>query len=111
MLALPPNFCWKKGGDAGRIPNDCPVGSRRIGAGICRYSCKSGYREVLGVCWKGIRSYVPKSISNFDSSIPCRANEYKGGALCYRDCTKVGLVNCGIGACSISKGGCGSAIA
>lgn len=111
MAALPPNFCWKKGGDAGRIPTDCPDDYKRIGIGICRAKCKSHYKDVAGVCWKGFKSYVPKSISNFDKDIPCRENEYKSGALCYRDCRDVGMINCGIGACSISKSGCGSAVA
>jgi len=31
---------------------------------------------------------------------------YKSGALCYRDCGKIGLVNCGIGMCASSSDNC-----
>jgi len=30
--------------------------------------------------------------------------------LCYRNCEKAGLVNCGIAACSMSRDGCKSAV-
>jgi hypothetical protein len=35
---------------------------------------------------------------------------YKGGALCYRDCSKATMANCGIGACSRDSESCVSSI-
>jgi len=35
---------------------------------------------------------------------------YKFGALCYRDCNKKGMVNCGIGACAANTAACISGI-
>lgn len=64
MKAMPPEFCWKSGADAGRIPTDCPDGWERKLA-LCYEKCKSGYKHVLGVCWKFPKSYIPKSITNF----------------------------------------------
>jgi len=48
--SLPPEFCWKKGGDVGIIPTGCPSGFHRELA-LCYKYCPSGYRNVLGVCW------------------------------------------------------------
>ncbi len=42
-------------------------------------------------------SYIPKYLTNFDSRIPCDNGDYKSGALCYRDCKKASMINCGIG--------------
>lgn len=55
-------------------------------------------------------AYIPKYLTNFDSSVPCEEGQYKSGALCYRDCTKAGMLNCGIGACAISSTVCASSI-
>ena len=54
--------------------------------------------------------YWPHSMTNFDGRIPCPAGRYKSGALCYRDCGKIGMVNCGIGACARDSGACASNI-
>jgi len=40
----------------------CPNNHKEIGTSLCRERCRSGYSEVLGVCWKGLRSYVPKTV-------------------------------------------------
>ena len=117
MASIPPSFCYKKNGDAGKIPTGCPSGWFRSVA-LCYKNCKEGYKHVLGVCWqkkcpKGYKdhgltcfkfnwlksktkvkdSYVPSSMNNFDSRIPCPDEHYKSGALCYRNCNKAGLVN------------------
>jgi len=57
-------------------------------------------------------SHVPKSITNFDSRVLCDDPDkyYKSGALCYRDCKINGMVNCGIGACSLSTKQCAAGI-
>ena len=128
--AYPPEFCWKRGGDIGIIPIGCPDGYFRSVA-LCYEYCKKGYSFVLGVCWHdcqrgsdigafcvdwfyvhGKHSYIPKSLTNFATNIPCGFNQYRpvGSALCYRDCRKIGMVNCGIGACARDLTSCGGAV-
>ena len=127
---MPPDFCWKKGADVGVIPTACPAGWFRFLA-LCYQNCRSGYNFVIGVCWGGCEagyanhpascyknlfrwyfkhSYIPSSMTNFDSRVPCPAGMYRGAALCYRDCNKIGLLNCGIGACSGSSAKCAETI-
>ena len=130
MSSFPGEFCWKHGADAGKIPHNCPEGYERKLA-LCYEKCHDGDRHVGGVCWSvcshGYRdigvscckalhchvkhSYIPHSITNFDSKIACDAGMYKSGALCYRDCGKIGYANCGIGACASNKANCASQIA
>jgi len=134
---IPPNFCWKKGADFGVIPTGCPSGFFRYLA-LCFQNCKSGYSFDGGLlcikacppdtttypltcthwswlAWEdwtvGRDPYFTQSLTNFDSRIPCPAGMYKGAALCYRDCAKIGLVNCGIGMCASSSASCASGIA
>ena len=123
---VPPSFCWKKGGDWGTIPTACPSGYFRYLA-MCYKECDGGYGFTLGVCWqicpsgytnlglvcgKNIfkwffkNSFIPHILTNFDSRVPCPAGMYKGLALCYRDCNKNLMVNCGIGACAQSTASC-----
>ena len=133
LSAIPGSFCYKKGADAGTIPTGCPDGYFRSAA-LCYQNCRSGYTFVLGVCWEKCRSgytdmgltcfkwnwfksksygkdsYMSSSITNFSDRIPCPTDMYKSGALCYRDCAKAGLVNCGIGACASSSESCGAGI-
>jgi len=128
--SLPPLYCWKKGGDAGIIPSNCPEGFERRAA-LCFKKCNAGYKHIAGLCYKNCpegfkdhgltcykhffkwhfkKSYIPKSLTNFHKDVTCPGRMYHGGALCYRNCEVVGLVNCGIGACSIDKSTCGKAI-
>jgi len=128
MDSIPADFCWKKPLDFGTIPTNCPKGYFRSLA-LCYEECKPGYKHVLGVCWascsagyndiglvctKGIsdwffkKSYIPKSLTNFSDQIKCNADNYKLGALCYRDCKTLDMVNCGIGACAVSAESCGA---
>jgi len=133
--SVPPTFCWKKGADVGIVPTGCPKGYFRYLA-LCIQDCKSGYSFDGGLlCIKncppntttyaltcthwdalvwndwtvGRDPYAPHSITNFD--VPCPSGYYKGGALCYRDCGKIGLVNCGIGMCAASREACAAGIA
>lgn len=112
---IPPSFCYKKGADFGRIPSECPDGMEKRAA-LCFDPCGSGYYHFGGVCWqacgsykdiglicsKGFldwfwkKSYIPHSISFLSDNVVCKDGEYKAGALCYRDCKKNGMVNCGI---------------
>ena len=133
LANIPPSFCWKKGADAGSIPTGCPSGFYRSLA-ICIEDCDDGYKAVAGVCWekcggkhpkdvgafcankyglgwKAKDTYIPKSLTNFDSRVPCSASKYKVGALCYRDCNNIAMKNCGIGACSFDSSSCGAKIA
>jgi hypothetical protein len=117
--AMPPGFCWKKGADAGVIPTGCPKGFFRSLA-LCFEYCAPGYTHILGICyldcesgyvnhgltcfkniisWYFKKSYIPRSLTNFSDEVPCPGNMYRMGALCYRDCTLIGMDNCGIGAC------------
>ena len=128
---IPPSFCYKKGADFGTIPTTCSSGYFRYLA-LCYRNCDSGYKFVLGVCWqtcgKGYsdhgltcyknlfswhfkKSYIPSSYTNFDSRVTCESGKYKAGALCYRDCKKIGLLNCGIGACAATTESCATSIA
>lgn len=131
LSVIPPNFCYKKGGDAGYIPTKCPDGYFRSLA-LCYQNCKDDYKFVAGVCWQtcprrykdhGLtcykkfwkwfwkKSYIPGSLTNFSSKIPCNSNNhYKSGALCYKDCKQLGMVNCGIGACAATSGSCAATI-
>ena len=128
MESISPPFCWKKGGDAGLIPTGCPAGYFRnlalcyvncdkgyvFSAGSCWEECPQGYQTILLSCQKGNeiltsyvkKSYIPKSLTNFASEVPCRQGLYKEGALCYRDCNLIGMKNCGIGACSLTTEDC-----
>lgn len=119
MNSLPPLWCWKKGGDAGTIPTDCPEGwfrslalcyknceeDYKFIAGVCYKNCEEGYKDHGLSCFKDIfhwyfkKSYIPESMTNFDKRVPCPGDMYHSGALCYRDCNILGLDNCGIGAC------------
>ena len=126
---IPPTFCWKKNGDAGIIPTACPEGYFRSLA-LCFKTCDDGYSHILGICYKNCdegyadhglscfkhifnwyfkSSYIPDSKTNFE--VDCDQGYYLMGALCYRDCAKVGMDNCGIGACAGSGGLCGASIA
>ena len=130
LSSLPPAFCWKKGGDAGKIPQNCPKGFTRKGA-LCEENCKGDYRLIGGVCYRNCKkgykdhglscysnflkwyfksSYVPKRLTNFDKKVTCPGKMYHSGALCYRDCNIIGLTNCGIGACAIDKNTCGEKV-
>ena len=126
MNSLPPLWCWKKDGDAGTIPTDCPEGwfrslalcykncddDYKFIAGVCYKNCEEGYRDDGLTCYKDIlhwyfkKSYIPESITNFDERVPCPGDMYKSGALCYRNCNILGLDNCGIGACSVDSETC-----
>jgi len=127
--SVPPTICWKKGGDVGIIPTGCPAGYFRYlalcfkncepgtsfdGGALCIGGCPSGYATHPLTCYKfpfgiiGRRTYFPKSITNFEA--PCNPGYYRGGALCYRDCNKIGMINCGIGMCAASSEACASGI-
>jgi hypothetical protein len=56
------------------------------------------------------RSNIPASYTNFHEQAICPMGYYKFGALCYRNCDKIGHVNCGIGACAASTEECISGI-
>jgi hypothetical protein len=130
MENIPPDFCWKKGADFGKIPTDCPTGYFRSLA-LCYQNCDDGYKFVLGVCWAHCESgyddhgatcyksffhwyfkhsYIPSSLTNFSSQVPCPRGMYRQGALCYRNCENIAMENCGFAACSASKESCMSSI-
>jgi len=138
IKVLPPSFCYKSGLDPGRVPTDCPTGYFRS-LQLCYKNCQPDETFVAGVCWESScrkdyvdfgatctkcwfegallkcdtyskRSYISESITNFSDLITCNVEEYKSGALCYRDCGKAGLTNCGIGACANSSLACVSGI-
>jgi len=132
MASIPQSFCWKKGGDAGIIPNQCPPGYFRSMA-LCYVNCDPGYDFFGGVCWQRCdpgyanhgatcyknlirfyfkKSYIPKSITNFSDQIACTPGYYKpaGAALCYRDCKNIEMENCGIGACASDTATCATTI-
>jgi len=131
VSSIPPSFCYKKGGDVGTIPTACSSGYFRslalcyadcgsgyyFTAGVCWESCGSGYRDDGLSCYRSLfnwyfkRSYIPSSYTNFDSRAACSPGLYKSGALCYRDCSQIGLLNCGIGACAATTASCASTIA
>ena len=51
LNSVPPLWCWKKDGDVGKIPTDCPPGWFRSLA-LCYEYCKDNYRHIAGVCYK-----------------------------------------------------------
>jgi len=126
ISAFPSSFCAKNGGDAGTIPTECVDGWVRQGAmcykkcdpdmdlvaGVCWKKCKSGYKNLGLACFKKPfkfyfkSSYVTKAATNFDTQSTCKAGNYKFGALCYRDCQNINMVNCGIGYCAMDKNQC-----
>lgn len=99
------DFCWVKGGNAGHIPTGCPEGFFRYLA-MCYKICDRHYMFRDGYCYHGWKIYWPKQYTNFSQNIPCPVGYYKAGALCYKDCNNIGMMNCGIGACSKNKNGC-----
>ena len=124
--SVPPAFCFKKGADAGVIPDGCPEGFFRSAA-LCYAYCSPGWKHILGICYNGCEkgyddhgltcyksffhwyfksSYIPESITNFSDRVPCPGDMYKSLALCYRDCNHIGMANCGIGACSSDSTSC-----
>jgi hypothetical protein len=126
---VPASICWKKGGDVGYIPTGCPSGYFRHlalcfencrpgyrfdGGALCKKGCDSGWDTHPLTCYRwffqvrGRDTYFPRSITNFEA--PCSDGYYRSGALCYRDCGKVGMVNCGIGMCAASNESCGLGI-
>lgn len=130
LSQIPAEFCYKRGGDFGVIPTLCDCGYFRFLA-LCYRDCPAGYYFLLGVCWSACpsgytdigllcisisgvvvkNSFISESKTNFDAVAICPQHMYKAGALCYRDCTMIGLVNCGIGACASSDQECASKIA
>jgi len=128
--SVPPSICWKKGGDVGQPPRACPMGYFRHhelcfqnckpgysfdGGALCIQNCERGWDTHPLTCFKLIfqvrtrDSYFTHSITNFEA--PCNEGQYKSAALCYRDCTQIGMVNCGIGMCAASDTSCGLGIA
>lgn len=130
MQVVPPMWCWKKNGDAGVLPTGCPEGYFRSAAlcyrncnngysffgGVCYERCKAGFKDHGLSCYKHLfkwyfkKSYIPRSITNFSSEIPCPGASYRGGALCYRDCKLIFMENCGIGACASDSFSCATTI-
>ena len=131
---MPPDFCWKSGGDVGEMPTNCkgehpnkvmalcyancPVADWSMDwAGTCWELCHDPYDNVLFICYKSFwhwyfkSSHIPHSVTFFNDDAGCWDDLYKAGALCYRDCAAIGMVNCGLWACAKSGDTCGSAIA
>ena len=124
---LPSMFCWKKNNER-IIPTNCPEGYFRYGA-LCYQNCKENYSFHLGVCYEDCssdqkdyalfcknplkvkKSYIPSSITNLSSAVTCPEGLIKSGALCYSNCKRIGMFNCGGEACSSSKATCGLEIA
>ena len=120
----------QKGADFGKLPycgyntvkrglmcyNRCRSGYS-YKALLCYKRCPSGYKDHGLSCYKSLfrwhskESYGPKDYTNFHYKAVCRSSYYKSGALCYRDCRNIGLQNCGIGACSLTRADCGASIA
>jgi len=106
---------------AGVCWEECPEGYGDSGA-ICHKNCDKGWKDIGLFCdrWhkahlqskkielKPKKSYMPSSITNFDSRVTCETNDiyYKSGALCYRNCSKLAMINCGIGACALDTKAC-----
>lgn len=119
------SFCWKKGGDFGQFPIDCPEGFVR-NLGVCHTPCKPGYSFNMLSCWETCssngsdvlfgckepsgfhfkKSYLPDILTNFNNRVLCPNGTYKAAALCYRDCGIQKLENCGFAACALSREGC-----
>ena len=126
MTAVPPAFCWKKGGDFGKIPTRCPDGyfrflamcyancgpNRHFILGVCYDNCEKGYDNHPLSCYKSLfrwyfkYSRIPHQLTNFSDKIPCDGDMYRFGALCYRNCETIEMFNCGIGACVSDKDAC-----
>ena len=128
--AMPQDFCWKKGGDFGKIPTNCPNNYERILA-LCFEKCKPGYKHFLGVCWrekcdqgytehrftcfKNVikwyfkNAYIPNSLTKFNKLVTCPDGMHQTGALCYRNCPD-DMVSCGIGACAKSNEDCANTL-
>jgi len=123
-------FVGKKGADVGVIPTGCPPGYFRHLA-LCFENCRAGHHFdggalCIGTCPGGFTTfpltctrwwppkttgrgvYAPHSITNFDA--PCQDGYYKGGALCYRDCNRIQMANCGIGMCASDSQACSAGI-
>lgn len=127
MEAMPPAFCWKKGGDFGVVPTACPNGYFRSLA-LCFEHCREGFTHIAGICYRNCdggmtnlglsclrwipfrfyfkQSYIPRSLTNFSSEVACPGDMYRLGALCYRNCELIGMKNCGGGACVNSASSC-----
>ena len=131
---MPPDFCWKSGGDVGEMPTNCKGGHPHKvmalcyadcphpdwsmdWAGTCWELCYSPYDNVLFTCYRNFfhwyfkSSHIPHSVTFFNDDAGCWDDLYKAGALCYRDCAAIGMVNCGLWACAKSDETCGSSIA
>ena len=119
MSAVPPDFCYKKGGDFGTLPQTCNA-SWTYAAGICVKCKEANHTFKAGFCWEPCpENYVdkvvcvngfsvkPKKFYLPETALPtCNRTEYKVLALCYRDCLYGFMVNCGPMSCSMNKATC-----
>jgi len=128
-------FALKKGLDVGYVPTKCKgeysyrslalcyipcvKDKETFVAGVCWENCAGSETDIGAICctescwkvwkWRAKKSYIAKSLTNFSKeTVECDKpeEEYLAGALCYRDCKKVNLLNCGIGACAVDGLAC-----
>lgn len=121
--SIPPAFCWKATGSSGVPATNCPSGTTYLDQYSCLTNCQSGYRYDVGTqrCWQscqsneytigfycyaGWDSYMQGSYYPTIVSPTCDSGFYKLNNLCYPDCEKIEMVNCGVGACTASLTEC-----
>jgi len=101
---------------------DTPAGRNLLGRRSGPYADHGAtcFRSITDFYWKD--SYWADRMTNFHGSVPCRADQYKSGAMCYYSCSttdgqggyfddeKTPMENCGYDACASSGDTCTSTI-
>jgi len=136
MNSIPSDYCWKKDWSAEKPGLNCPTedgwftwgGScwepcdegDKWTTGVCWKPCPSGWTDIGAVCTKKIKwwkwdfvakeTYKKDFFTVFNNKAGCKEDRWKFVGLCYKDCNKIGMKNCGIGACANAHMECFSSV-
>jgi hypothetical protein len=130
LTSLPPQMCYKKK-ESGKLPSVCPKGyffDYKLEACVescqnnfnyhlasCWSTCPNGTKDCGGFCgnscsdttdWTAKINYVPSHITSTNNDVKCAKGSYKSCNLCFKDCKKIGLLNCDPHRCASSLAAC-----
>jgi hypothetical protein len=123
-------MCYKKK-EVGQLPSRCPKGfffdttlescvetclqDYTYHLASCWTTCPTGTQDCGGFCgssctesssWKAKKNYVPSHIPSTNNDVKCEKGLYKSCNLCFKDCKKIGLLNCDAHTCASSLASC-----
>ena len=125
---IQPSKCFKIQNPNGAMLVSCPSNYKKLKSS-CLEICKAGYKRYGVMCLKNCSSdqvdqkmfcfnkknstytekdsYILDFLTIEDDSVTCSDNErYKSGLLCYKNCTSLGMANCGLSECASSSEMC-----